>query len=61
MSSRVYEPERPDTDWQKRIGMGTRERFGIWNGWPDTGPQSWATACTGHAAAKVVTTLPSSC
>src|SRR5262249_11603198 len=31
----------------------TRGRFGIWNGWPDTGPQSWAIACAGHGAAKV--------
>ena len=26
------------------LGAGytrTRGRFGIWNGWPDTGPQSW--------------------
>src|SRR5262249_61797857 len=37
----------------KRIGMGTRGRFGIWNGWRDTGAQSWGIACTDHAAAKV--------
>jgi hypothetical protein len=36
----------------QHVGMGTRGRFGIRNGWPDTGPQSWAIACTCHSAAK---------
>src|SRR5580700_6349112 len=26
--------------------MGSRGRFGIWNGWRGTGLQSWAIACT---------------
>jgi len=38
-----------------------RGSLGIWNGWRDIEPQNSATACTGHAAAKVLTTLAISC
>jgi hypothetical protein len=47
------------TGWQ--IGTATRGIVGIWNGWRDITPQSSAIACTGHVAARGLTTLADSC